>query len=615
MFLVSLAIFLFLQHSSLAIRSAIIATFCIVLLMLMFILPEFWWATSDDFPYFIAVTEGIAKFGVQDSLAIAEHGITNWHWVTYGWVTSTDILSTSNTWLRTLVAAPMLMGASTTASLTILVKTIARLDVKRSLIVTIISIFSIGFFPPSLSFTIALSWLVAAVVIIHLMLTQQRGSLIIGVLILTVGVVGGKPSGLPLLIAVVVIVLIRSVIRRKQVRLAFSLNVSTVIAVGTYFSLFYSSGTASSNIWLAPFKFLTRSIDDINSPTRSVLTALLVIAILPLSIRNLRQLTRRETDSDFVEIASSLVILPVLILLDGWADSMEYVLYPCFLLSLTFVVARRSRTLESWLREASSSRKRLLVTSITGIALTLSWLDLTHSFSSESKILLLIVLLGSQALLEIRFRTQLHSADRAHRLALICLLLVLIPAVVPPKSSLLSSLTSQRLRSDVDRSLGSMEIQNVGEWLRVNTPATSIIVTNYFCSGDLSCAPADWWRSQIDYVRLNPDFFNEGCDFCNPTTLFGGADYSLAAFSARRFLILGPRFQSGLGLPPDIVRYRVQESIDSISTLSAGRHPSFEISGITHAVVYLPFVSSADEKLRLVNIADFFTGNFVVVTL
>ena len=120
---------------------------------------------------------------------------------------------------------------------------------------------------------------------------------------------------------------------------------------------------------------------------------------------------------------------------------------------------------------------------------------------------------------------------------------------------------------------------------------------------------------QIEYVKQHPAFYNEGCSFCNPDTLFGGADYSLAAYSDRRFLILGPRFQSGLGMPSEIVRDRVQISLDIVSELTRGKTPSVHLADVSHAVIFLPFLNVTSEKEALIQNADFVTENFIVVKL
>ena len=614
-FLMAITIFLVLQSArSLTIRIVVPGVCGIALFSLFVLLPRFWWATSNDFPYFIAVIEGISQFGVQDSIAIANHGITNWHWIAYGWIASTDIISTSDSWLRALVGAPAIMTISTVASLTVLVKTVTPFDIKRALLISICAVFAIGYFPPSLSYTIALSWLVAAITIFRVALAQHQSFLVPVLALLTIGVVGGKPSGLPILISVVVISLVRSVIERKQIRRSIAFAISTILAVAMYFGIFYRSGSASSNIWPAPFSYLSQLAGSFGYLPKSFLLAILIVVLIVILATSAAQLFNTNSKSEIVEIGSGLVLFPVLLVLNGWADSMEYTLYPCFLLSITLLFARQLETVESLRRAIQTKRAQSVIICLTGLVFFV-WCGINLSLSNECRILLLIMILGSQSFFEIRFNPKKERSILTNRVSLIFMVFYLIPLVVPPKTFIVSGLTSRHLRSDVEWSIGTKEIERVGKWLGANTKESSIIVTNYFCSGDQSCSSSNWWQMQIEYVKQHPDFYIEGCSFCNPNILFGGADYSLAAYSGRRFLILGPRFQSGLGMPSEIVRDRVQISLEIISDLASGKTSSLHHVDATHAVVFLPFLNVASEREALIQAADFATENFVVVKL
>ena len=615
MFLVALSILLVLQSTrSLTTRIAVVGACGVTLFILFLLLPRFWWAVSNDFPYFIAVTEGISRFGVHDSIAIANHGITNWHWVTYGWIATTDILPSSDSWLRALVGAPTIMTVSTVASLTILIKTVTSCDVQRAFFISMFAIFAVGYFPPSLSYTIALSWLVAALTIFRIALAQHQSLLVLGFIILTIGVVGGKPSGLPLLISVVAISLFKAAIQRKRIRHSFAFAISTILSVATYFEIFYRSSSASSNVWPAPFSYLAQLAGNYDHLPKSVLLAILIVVLILVLSSNAAQLFNANSKSDILEIGSALVLLPIVIVLNGWADSIEYSLYPCLLLSIAFLFARRIETVESFRCAIRMKRVQYVVFYSTGLVIAV-WCGINFSMSNEYKILLLIMILGSQSFFEIRFQLNQEPSILTKRISLICMVLCFIPLVVPPKSFIVSGLASSHLRSDVEWAIGTKEIERVGKWLGANTKESSIIVTNYFCSGDQSCSSKNWWQMQVEYVKQHPDFYNEGCSFCNPNTLFGGADYSLAAYSGRRFLILGPRFQSGLGIPSEIVRDRVQISLEIISDLASGKTSSLHHVDATHAVVFLPFLNVASEREALIQAADFATENFVVVKL
>ena len=282
--------------------------------------------------------------------------------------------------------------------------------------------------------------------------------------------------------------------------------------------------------------------------------------------------------------------------------------------SITLLFARQLETVESLRRAIQTKRAQSVIICLTGLVFFV-WCGINLSLSNECRILLLIMILGSQSFFEIRFIPKKERSILTNRVSLIFMVFYLIPLVVPPKTFIVSGLTSRHLRSDVEWSIGTKEIERVGKWLGANTKESSIFVTNYFCSGDQSCSSSNWWQMQIEYVKQHPDFYIEGCSFCNPNILFGGADYSLAAYSSRRFLILGPRFQSGLGMPSEIVRDRVQISLEIISDLASGKTSSLHHVDATHAVVFLPFLNVASEREALIQAADFATENFVVVKL
>lgn len=88
----------------------------------------------------------------------------------------------------------------------------------------------------------------------------------------------------------------------------------------------------------------------------------------------------------------------------------------------------------------------------------------------------------------------------------------------------------------------------LGNWVRKNLPAESVLASNSFC-----CAGITWLPEAVTQIRSVNDSFE---DSKNSEVAFGGANYLLPAVTQRNFLLAGPRFiVGGNSNPETIARY------------------------------------------------------------
>jgi hypothetical protein len=95
-----------------------------------------------------------------------------------------------------------------------------------------------------------------------------------------------------------------------------------------------------------------------------------------------------------------------------------------------------------------------------------------------------------------------------------------------------------------------VETQEVGQFLRSNTPTDSVIASNAFC-----CYNDNWPQSTAAAIREIPTNYVDGNEY-------GGANYQLVAVSQRQFLLAGPRFVVPGNVDHNFVAQLLEWSVD-----------------------------------------------------
>ena len=94
-----------------------------------------------------------------------------------------------------------------------------------------------------------------------------------------------------------------------------------------------------------------------------------------------------------------------------------------------------------------------------------------------------------------------------------------------------------------------------------------------------------WFSQQLQLFRSEPDVLSGSCSRCNITSLFGGANFLLADYSDRRFLIQGPRFLFGLSYPPNWVIEKMDFSLSLPALSDDQKMIKMETFGVDYFVI------------------------------
>lgn len=581
-------------------------------LVISLFLPRFWWAISDDFPYFINVIKGLESFGPRDSLGQAGVGVLNWHWLTFEWLASLRPSLIGNSWTQSLVVAPMIAGASSLSSLTLVLSRCFRVATKRALTGCVLASLCMGSIVASISFRISICWLFAAIFLILNDHPRIRFPRYVLIALLTIGLIGGKPSTLPFLGAVTLVPLLWSKGSKPSVKNALvSLLIVSTTSL-TYFLIFFRQSSAASNFWIAPLAHVSDQIIVDNHPTLSVLFGFVItIAVVVAAFYVARS---QSNQAQQLILAGAVCFAMPNLLLDGWSDTVDYFSLPALSIlapAIVILVARDYRT---------KGKSNFPVLSVAGgaslgVLLKLApGAEFVHFGSVQPQSWTAATLVFVTFSWVIWNKNSFsHLSRNFVRLSVVLASFAITMNSIPSRAELIDQLLIKRNRTDVERQLGSIEVEALGGWIDKNLPLESIFVTNYFCSGSVKCAETDWLKNQIEFIRSHPNYAIEGCHSCDLQTFLGGADFSLSAYSSRRFVLLGPRFQAGLGIPSIEIQRKILLSINSISYWSqeaASRSSTFRQD---YLVAYLPFVKNLEMVKSLKSSSIFQTKNFVVV--
>lgn len=122
---------------------------------------------------------------------------------------------------------------------------------------------------------------------------------------------------------------------------------------------------------------------------------------------------------------------------------------------------------------------------------------------------------------------------------------------------------------------GPYALTTLGNYIQEHVPQEAVLASNNFC-----CFSTDWWEA----VEQNP---SAHLKHTSEEIRWGGANYLLPAYTRRRFLIQGLRFQSGYGLPSQEQMNRMRTSLDFANNPSAEVVGRLKDYGVSFFVVNL----------------------------
>jgi hypothetical protein len=498
---------------------------------------DYWWLITDDYQFFEVLSVHITKSG-----PLADWGVGNWgsyHWLSYGWSGLLDVLGGNPETFTTITRVMPLTYSTALAASLILITSTLRHDLESFalILVPVWAVLAISRLDWSGLSTAGVYAVIAATVATATLAlnTNQIFTRRIGVYLCFTPVIA--LTKLPSIFAVALLALVFEISACSRDLLPKTRILVLLAAAGAGVVMTIPLLTALSNL-IGSFQIvgLNPQLGQLSETSvRFAFFALLarnLIVIAPALVACVRLLTV-DRDRATLEKASGLLALVPLTLFGAWLDvnvsgnanAHEYFSGPMYFVGLLLIIYPITTDCHNC---SNTKTHGSLAISTGGLVLAgLAWTELNLIDAVWSS-------LGQQLLqlsdIEIALM-QYFSADMrigASTVALVGLPLLAIfrkSSIGPYLLGLLMSITiltflsySEGIRSqysgvrsdnEIAAIIGSPDAQEVGTWIRLNTNVSEIIATNLL----------------YEY------------ETCRPLS-----DFSLASWSQREFLVLGPRF-------------------------------------------------------------------------
>ena len=564
-----------------------VSMFTTGILLIYVLKTKYWWITSDDYQFFEAISNSIGNWGLNENAVAVEGNVYNWHFLTYAWSGNMDVILKSDSWVFLTRCTPILATISIISLLfEISTQVLPNIDLRSRLIGTLTTaiVSEISWYSPSYAFTII--WLLATILYISEIPTSSfkyRLSIFIGIFI---GITAlGKVSMIPILVLLLINLWIFSLLNRNSLqRFYLCSGVSGVFSLLFIYLLSYQNSTAKSVIWFRSVNQLRKQYwTQVDSTEKFSIIAGAIVQHMTLPIIVCVSVTVIKCDSrNFLRIwaiNSSVLLIFSQLFIDGWTSSVEYFFAPAYFslsILLGLVVSSNLRLVDSIWRRIQYLPLGLLFSVITVLIYG-------QSKIRDSSLLFLLALI---VLLVSFYRS--FKGRNTHRdlvvLATFIPILFLQSFAFPVARHILPLLTTRNERVDVEQFIGSSDVEETGKWLLENTDINSVVATNSFCAGE-DCLGSDWFTAQLRVFKTTPSILSNDCDQCDINSLFGGANFLLADYSKRRFLIQGPRFLFGLQYPPTWVIKRMEFSLSFTNSSENIRNSKMKEFGVDYFVV------------------------------
>lgn len=494
---------------------------------------DYWWLVTDDYMFFEVLSRHI-----NDTGPFADWGASNWsqyHWLSYGWSGLLNTLGGSPATLVTLTRVmPLLYSLSLAASLIHIAKQLNSSGSKLLVVLpawTIVSLNRLDWSGTSTSGVYAvLAALVASLLSTSTTIPAVRSRVLVYLVALPVVVLTKLPSIFAAMILLIHLEAWSStqfIPRRKRVYILASATVASIAAIFL--------GIWAGSIFLGGW-----SLGKVNPALgelaeRGVILALLGLILIkiwiwtPVILGVFSNLQRSHLETNSATQVLMYCALPLLlsalmadVLIAGRANSTEYFSGPLYFLGLFALLSVSPRLGVNQVspRMLSLSLLGSLVLTATAVAWNSFglaeqvWKSLDFSLLQRTSLqvspplylisdgrFVIAVMAGISGCLLLRRTMSLKLTVVAMMFALTCFTFY----HDSPRST--REFRRERHSSELATNLGSLEEREVGLWLQKNSEPTDIIATN-------SLGPSD----------------------------LPGANFALAMWSQREFLVIGPRF-------------------------------------------------------------------------
>jgi hypothetical protein len=560
------------------------------LLLFIILRTKYWWITSDDYQFFEVISNSIWNWGLNENAAAVGGNVYNWHFLTYAWSGSMDGILHANTWVILTRCTPILSVISTISLLfEISTKLLPGLLMRSRLVGIVITSLLAEISWNSPSYGVSLIWFLATLLFlieISSSTNKVRLSILAGVFL---GVTAlGKVSSIPVLILFLLSLWLFNLIKHNRLHQFYLISgISGIISLLIIYLLSYRHSTAANVLWFIPFDQVVHNLwsgthigSDFQKASQSFFHILLLPILASVLLSNFQN-PKLHIVRIWTNISIIILILPT-IFLAGWVDTVKYITSPAHF-SLTVIlglyVSTNNQTVDFlWRRIPNIAAFLLLLLPVLifrdkvfpeNIAI-----QLTHIFLWLALVLFII-----------RNRLNFRSTVTTHWLSLIpVLILVFLSFVEPLAHDIEGRIASRGSQQNVETIVGDQFVEEIGNWLKNNSDRNSIIASNSFCGGN-ECMGQFWFSQQLQLFRSEPDVLSGSCSRCNIASLFGGANFLLADYSDRRFLIQGPRFLFGLSYPPNWVIEKMDFSLSLPALSDDQKMIKMETFGVDYFVI------------------------------
>jgi len=545
------------NRTSRFVRIALLAISVVLLTWSALARNEYWWLITDDYKFFQVITQHIANHGVFEKWGVLD--LRRYHWLSYGWSGILNEFAGSPAPLLTLTrVAPVIYCISISSSLLLIASIFAKsATVTLTCLGSALLVAALNPLDWSGTSTGAAYAVIAAACAVGTLSLHHKTSatrrLIGHFIYLPIAAATKLPSIIALLLGVLALEL-ALILRRtwKSQAMYFGVlsllcllgTVSTVLLLRSFipqFDLARTNPALGQISWFGP-GFAAIAVLLNKAPIWSI-AVMIFSSVLPYTWVHTTYETRRTL------ALACLAFVPVAVMLDVFitsnADNHRYFSGPVWFISSLAILGLSSSQRDT--RQPEFHRPLLTVAVsvvMIGIACQYGapwlWKSLEQVAPDGRKLQVVLLQFStsdprsgvSLVLISLFLIFRLLQRDRfAHFLVqyvsyIVIGILLLSAVILAPQSA--PSQNRPPSTSDLNVYLGTPASRDVGEWLRRNTHPEDLIATNYL--------------SDSDGALLD--------------------DFSMAMWSEREFLILGPRFSGSSPEALEAVRICEQYASD-----------------------------------------------------
>jgi hypothetical protein len=525
-----------------------------------------WWINSDDYQFFESLQISLARYGPRDHLGASGTSITNYHFLPYAWTGLLDRVSSASTWIILNRVTPVIVSVIVSALVWSYLSREGVHGTKSRFLLACLYPILLAFTFGSPSSAIGIIYLLAGLFYWsdHRITNFHWSRILLGTLF-TVFIIGTKTSNGPTIILGLGALAIIGIIRNRLLRFISLADLIIATVTGAlYYLLLLRNSTIATLVEVEPFGFAKQIFGDLNELNgRSLFliggitssTFIIIPFLGTILFWSKKQF--RSSQLGYLALPIFPLLLMYVLIIGGHGSSARYFVNSALSILLLIVLIAVSGSLQMNERSHQGSF-RFNFFCITGLVAGLATSVVLEHLQSGGRTAMLGRAIASAPWILVVLIGIFYFAhdirNLKHTKRLMTLLSLVLVGVISANATVFTidlyrvARQPELSASNVDSIIGTPDEKAAGVWIDFNLPVDAIIASNHFC-GPKECFGADWFNVQVTNFEENPKYLIEKCPNCE-FTLFGGSNFTLPAYSKRRFLIQGPRFLWGLSNPP-----------------------------------------------------------------